>query len=293
VPLDGSPEGEAVLPFVRQLASTTEAEVLLLCAVTPIATWDAAASAINWEAEEASAGEYIETKRLEVAARDLTVRGLVVFGEAAQVVLRVAKDEATDLIAMTTHGRSGLARWVLGSVAEKVLHSVETPLLLVRPREERSSATPARIEKLLVPLDASELARSALPVAVELAQTLGASIVLFHTVTPPALVYPGFKAAWMDPRFVEEMVESARTSLTSIASEIKSRGIPTGFLVSTGSAVDSIIEAAEAGSADMVVMSTHGRSGVGRLVLGSIADAVVRRSCTPVMLVRPTQYEAS
>lgn len=127
-----------------KMASVMQPEVLLVSAVTPVAVWDPDASAIKWEAEEAAAGDYVRAKRDQLGERGLNVRSIVAFGAAAEVILRIAKDESADLIAMTTHGRSGIARWVMGSVADKVLRNSRVPLLLVRPPETATPASPTR-----------------------------------------------------------------------------------------------------------------------------------------------------
>jgi nucleotide-binding universal stress UspA family protein len=141
VPLDGSATAESVLPFVNQIASSALAEVLLVGAVTPLAVWDEANAAVKWEAEEATAADYIAAKRKELADGGLNVRSRVIFGPADKVVLSTAVEEGADLIAMTTHGRSGVVRLMLGSVTTKVVHESKIPVLLVRPAETGPAAT--------------------------------------------------------------------------------------------------------------------------------------------------------
>jgi len=144
------------------------------------------------------------------------------------------------------------------------------------------------IKKILVPLDGSELSASALSFVVDLAKPLKASITLFHAVVPPVLTYPGAEAIGFDARVLEEMEAGARNFLTSAAGDLTAKGVPTDVVVTVGNATDGIVDAADSGGVDLIVMSTHGRSGIGRLVLGSVADAVVRRAPHPVLLVRPT-----
>ena len=285
VPLDGSPSAEAVLDFVTRIASANQAEVLLVSAVTPIAAWDEVHAAVKWEAEEDSAGGYLGAKRDELAKVGLSVRSRVVFGAAAEVILRIAEDEHADLIGMTTHGRSGVARWVLGSVATKVLHATHTPLLLVRPPAsgEQNAST---FKKLLVPLDGSELSTSVLPFAGDLAKRLEASLVLFHVVSEPVMTYPGAETLF-DTTALEQMQAGAREFLASAAADLTARGVKADVSTAIGNATDGIVWAAERGNADLIVMSTHGRSGVGRMVLGSVADGVVRRTSLPLIVVRP------
>ena len=143
------------------------------------------------------------------------------------------------------------------------------------------------IKRILVPLDGSELSASVQPFALELAKPLGASIVLFHTVIEPVLTYPGVEAMNLDSGALEEMKTGARKFLASAASDLAAKGVKADTVVNIGNATDGIVWAAERENAGLIVMSTHGRSGIGRAVLGSVADAVVRRTSLPVVLVRP------
>jgi nucleotide-binding universal stress UspA family protein len=282
VPLDGSAAAEAVLPFVTKIAQATGSDVLLVSAVTPIAVWDEAHAAVKWEAEEGQAGDYLQARRNELAHIGLTVQSRVVFGAAAEAILRIAMGDRADLIAITTHGRSGLARWVLGSVTAKLVHATNTPILVVRPPADGTSTAGANITKMLVPLDGSEAAASVLPFAADLAKSFGAKICLFQAVPEPVTAYPDVQ---------EEVEASARQFLASAAERLSEQGVQADSVASFGNTVDGIVWAAEREKAELIVMSTHGRSGIGRMVLGSVADAVVRRASMPVILVRPKDKE--
>jgi nucleotide-binding universal stress UspA family protein len=186
---------------------------------------------------------------------------------------------------MTTHGRSGVARWILGSVATKLLHATHTPLLVVRPPVDFQSASPD-LTKILVPLDGSELSATVLPFAADLAKSLGASITLFHTVLEPALNYASVENVF-DPGALKALEASAHEYLATLSRDLEGKGISTARSVAIGNSTDGIVWAAEREGLDLILMSTHGRSGVGRMVLGSVADAVVRRTSLPVIVVRP------
>lgn len=143
------------------------------------------------------------------------------------------------------------------------------------------------IDKILVPLDGSDLSSSVLPFALELAKRFDASIVLFHAVVPPVLTYPGAETIAFDARVLEEMETGARNFLSSAASDLNAKGVRTEVVVAVGNATDCIVAAAESEGAGLIAMSTRGRSGLSRLVLGSVADAVVRRAGRPVVLIPP------
>jgi nucleotide-binding universal stress UspA family protein len=291
VPLDGSPAAETILPLVKVIASATRADVVLVSAVTPIAVWDPAASAVKWEAEEAAAGEYVAETQARLAGEGLAVRSRLGFGGAADLILETAEDEDVDLIAMTTHGRSGLGRWVMGSVANKVLHAARSPLLLVRPQTEGTGAAAVpTISTVLVPLDGSELSQAVLPAAEEIAGAFGASLVLCSVTStdwPAPGLYPeAYRQA------ATAMEKAAREALEQTASKLREQGNEVDCVVAHGSAASEIVKTAETVGAGLIAMSTHGRSGPGRWVMGSVADAVVRRTHLPCLLVRPDEAGA-
>ncbi len=216
----------------------------------------------------------------------------MVHGAPPNAICDYARVDDDDLIVMATHGRSGVIRWTLGSVAEKVLHSTRIPLLLVRPAKADSATAAAPIRKILVPLDGSELSQSVLPFTESLANSLGAAVVLMRSVpTLWVAAYPdGFVPTLYD-RILRESREAAHRFLTRLAADAQRTGLEVSRVLTVGDPVDQIVKVAEAESAGLIAMSTHGRSGVGRWVMGSVADAVVRRTTRPVLLVRPEAVE--
>ena len=278
VPLDGSAAAEAVLPYVELLVSRTGARVHLL-------------TVIREEKEASAEGEasaYLEGKAGDLRSRSLSCATEVVAGDEAQTILAQAEAKAADLIAMSTHGRSGLMRWVLGSVATKVLHGASHPILLVRATE--GERPPAAIDRILVPMDGSQLSLSVLPYVEEMASALGASLVLYNAV-PPLDVYPA--AAVSEARVggvIDDLLAQAQSFLGQVAKEVEQRTeIKTQSVVTVGFPVDEISRVAREVNAGLIAMATHGRSGVGRWVMGSVADGTVRRSSLPCLLVRPEQ----
>ena len=288
VPLDGSEFAEAVLPYAAEIARRTSSRVLLFTAVTPIATWDATASMVRWDRELELAQEYLNRKAAELTAGGLSVDATAMLGDAAECILKVAREEKIDLIALTTHGRSGLTRWLFGSVATKLVQSSDLPLLVIRPQD--GAPKPQPLDRILVPLDGSDTAQSILPFVEELAKRLDASLILFHAIAP-ITAYPGFEAT--NPAAVgqvlEEMQQHAGQMLSRIVQEMQGRGLKAEALVAIDLAVDGVIHAAQDTRADLIALGTHGRSGVGRAIMGSVADGVVRRSALPCLLVHPKE----
>ena len=286
VPLDGSIAAEAVLPHVERIATAVNARVLLFAAVDRPRDWGEDTGG-DLKGERHEAESYL--RRLQARLTSATgndVEAEVVASEPAAGILAAAERQQPDLIAMTTHGRSGVARWILGSVAAKVLHASHTPLLLVRPPADGKQSNTSTLKRLLVPLDGSDLSTSVLPFAGDLAKRLGASLVLFHAVYEPVMTYPGAEAVFDTP-VLEEMEAGAREYLKPAAGDLTEQGVKVDVVAAIGNATDGIVWAAERQDADLIVMSTHGRSGLGRMVLGSVADGVVRRTSLPVIVVRP------
>jgi nucleotide-binding universal stress UspA family protein len=292
VPLDGSQAAETVLPYVESIATATNARVLLVAAVDRPRDWGEDADR-DLKGERHEAESYLRRIQDELAsATGNDVQAEVIATEPAGAILAASETHQPDLIAMTTHGRSGAARWVLGSVAAKVLHATHTPMLVVRPPEDSKPADAPDITKILIPLDGSELSASVLPFAADLAKSLGASIVLFHAVFEPVMTYPGAEAVFTGG-VIEQIESGAREYLATAASDLSKRGVKAESVVAVGNATDGIVWAADREVAGLIAMSTHGRSGIGRVVLGSIADSVVRRTSLPVILVRPADKKVN
>jgi nucleotide-binding universal stress UspA family protein len=284
VPLDGSTMAEAVLPLVVKIAQADQAEVELVTVLTPVAIWDAAASMIKWDAEEAAAREYITGKAEELAGLGIKSSSNVAYGDAALAIFDRVKETKADLVAITTHGRSGVARWLLGSVAEKLLHT-RAPMLVVRPADATQAVAPLQIRKVLVPLDGSQLALTAIPAAEKMAKMLNASLVFCTVVTLDWVAYAGMEAPAMYQEVIDGMKTNAQENLEQASAESRKRGFKVDCFIGMGSVADEIQRIATEQEAGIVVMSTHGRSGPSRWVMGSTADALVRRSHLPCLLV--------
>jgi nucleotide-binding universal stress UspA family protein len=143
------------------------------------------------------------------------------------------------------------------------------------------------IKKILVPLDGSELSLSVLPTIEEVALGLHASVVLVSAVNPIVGTFPGMETWSADERVVEEGKEAAKAFMQKAGEGLKAKGLEVSMMVMVGPAVVEILNAADQTGADMIAMSTHGHSGIGRWVMGSVADAVVRRTHLPCLLLRP------
>jgi nucleotide-binding universal stress UspA family protein len=291
VPLDGSELAESVLPYAEQIAGGTGSELVLLTSVYLSSAWEESPMREDLGKETVAAQAYLESKRDQLKSRGLSVRTVMAYQPEAESILNAAADEDADLIAMSTHGLSGISRWIFGSVADKVLHATHRPLLLVRAREAEERS-PARIDSIVVPLDGSELSLSVLPYVEEVAEALGASLVLVHAVQPLD-IYPGSE---MTPTRVgtilDDLLAHGQSFLTRVAQEIEARGkVKVRSVVNIGVPVNEIVRIAQEVNAGLIGIATHGRSGIGRWMMGSVADAVVRRTNLPCLVIRPEEVQ--
>ena len=190
---------------------------------------------------------------------------------------------------MATRGRSGIHRWLMGSVAEKVLRGATNPLLLVRGDEEGKSDGAATLKSIVVPLDGSKLAEIALPRAVDLAKKLSLEIVLTRAYQIPLSTYGVADAAYIpNPNALMNVVkEEAGAYLETKVNELRQNGVEkVSSILLLGSGADEIIDLARTTPDNLIAMCTHGRSGVKRWALGSVTEKVVRHSGDPVLVVR-------
>ena len=200
----------------------------------------------------------------------------------AEALTGYADEHDIDLVVMGTHGRRGVDRMLFGSVTEEVVRTAPCPVLTVRADAER--APDQAVRRVLVPIDFSDASREALRHAKEIALTYGAEVDLLHAVQSPT--YPS--AYNLDPISfpTDEVVEQAEEQLADWA--LEELGYEHALVsAEVGSPSGTILDYVEKNEVDLVVIATHGRTGLDRLVLGSVAERVVRQAPTPVFLVKP------
>lgn len=295
VPLDGSPLAQAILPYVMVVAKGFHSRVIL---------FHVAETALDHKAPEQKtyADETMERIRpmaesyLAGVADELRKEGIdvateVVKGQATAQIVEYADKENIGLIAISTHGRSGLARWVMGSEIDKILRACEQPVLLVRPRAEGAGGEAAgRLSKIIVPLDGSDAAETALPFAEELASTLGLEVILVQVIGIETTVHFGPMApdSWPVPSDILQRLDVVASGyLTGLAKQLKDKGLTVQWEVLRGAPGLRIVEFAKETPDSLVAMTTHGRSGFRRWVMGSVTDEVVRHTGEPVLVMRP------
>ncbi|HWO42520.1 MAG TPA: universal stress protein [Candidatus Eisenbacteria bacterium] len=292
-PLDGSKTAEKALPYVRLLGRELQlpVELLNVVDVVDLATVTSARNeeflrAIVAEAER-QAKTYLEG--VSASLRGCEISCKVLKGVPEDVIVETAARDKGSLIAMATHGRSGLGRWLLGSVAEKVLRSAMNPLLLVRASEEIGRDDEVRLRSVIVPLDGSSLAEAVLPAAVALAKTLNLEIVLARAYRLPTDRYTSadeFHTINFD-QLRSQMRDEAKVYLQNKAQELEGKGLRVSSIPLEGHAAEEIIGLGRSTRDNLIAMSTHGRSGLKRWILGSVTEKVVRHSGDPVLVLSP------
>jgi nucleotide-binding universal stress UspA family protein len=238
---------------------------------------------------ETKAAEYLRGIADQVLRDGLAAKTVIQHGPAAEAIVEYAEQTGVQFIVIATHGFGGIQRWTHGSVAERVLQAAGVPVLMVRAQEEVTGESPQHMDcqHILVPLDGSELAEQVLPLVNSVAQAVGANITLFQvSVDQPATLLGG------DWFFVpvqgdfDAVNRKAQAYLERTADRLRETGTQVSTAVQGGPVAESIIEYAEANHMDLVAMCTHGRTGLARWVLGSIADRLLRSGEVPILLVR-------
>jgi nucleotide-binding universal stress UspA family protein len=218
-------------------------------------------------------------------------------GHSASCIVAEADKIAGTLIAMSTHGRSGVGRWLLGSVTDKVLHATESPMLIVRPRDGGKAPAEPRLKTVIVPLDGSSMAEQVLPYLTPLAKALGLTVTLVRVIPPEGLHF-GFRGYpvghYRNIAIEEETPKFAADYLHRVSDKLRSDGLASvQESVLRGYPAEVIVDLAKATTDNLVAMTTHGRSGMGRWALGSVADRMVRHSGDPVLVVRGVAHPAA
>lgn len=297
VPLDGSKTAETALPYARALAERLDTDVELLEVV------DLAEILENASAGEAAMLNNVRASRrpeeyLAQIAKSFS-RGRthcrVERGTAASVIIDTAAADKGTLIIMASHGRSGVERWLLGSVAEKVLRGTSNPLFLVRASAQLPADGQAPFKSIVVALDGSRLAELALVPAVELAQSMKIEMVLVRSYELPATAYyraddyPPSAAAFIPSyaELVQEMSREAREYIDAKVQELRGQGLEqVRSEVLEGKAAEKIIDLARNTTGSLIAMCTHGHSGLKRWALGSVTEKVARHADNPLLIIR-------
>lgn len=296
VPLDGSKTAEAVLPNVVRIARESKAKVVLFTVDAPGSnggrggsTWSDMGNALaTMEKPDAAMKAYLDSAVSMLSGVDVKATTATATGDAAEAILHYASTYDCDLIAMSTRGRSALRRGLMGSVTDAVVRASTVPVLAVGPNSVDGKDLDGAIRSIAVPLDGSEMAETILPHVENLASLLSLEVVLLRVVRMVPWAYGAHERVPLDTTEIEEALEEeARDYLRLIEDRFKAKGIACRSEIMHGVPWDKIVSFSGKTDDMMVAISTHGRSGITRLVLGSVADMLIRSLGTPVLVVRP------
>jgi nucleotide-binding universal stress UspA family protein len=289
LPLDGSELAEIALPYAEELAKAFGSEIILYHAHPEEHQHQEHMHHVYLQSAAASVQDSIRRAQPKAAAVNVTTK--VEVGEPAGNICSLVETNHVGLIIMTAVSASGLkVGKMLGSVTDHVCRTVPIPVLLIRPQNVRRTGEEKRlISRLLIPLDGSDLSRLALPVGEELAGKLKADVTLFQMARMIRLYDDGsgFSSYVNYTEFEEAEKTRVSVAMTVLENDLKQKGLHASSIVTSGfDAAGEILEVGKKVRADMVVMSTHGRSGPSRWVLGNVAERVLRHGETPLLLVR-------
>ena len=287
VPLDGSNASERALPYVEEMATKFNPEIALVS----VAERAPAESDHLYRAYLKTIQEKVRAELSEWGARPGTrVDVEVLVGKPAEEILTYAAGKNVSLVVMASRGRSGEGPWLLGNIAAKVLRATTKPVLLAR-KEAPAERVQRRslFQRIQVPLDGSKVAEQIIPHAEAMAKSLGGELLLLQAVELMRATYNPEASIISKSTIAKEnkrRKESSERYLDGVAKGLRKRGHSVSRHVTTGAPAAQILDFAEANPVDLIAMSTHGRSGVGRWVLGSVTDKILHAGDMPVLVAR-------
>jgi nucleotide-binding universal stress UspA family protein len=276
VPTDGSDCAEAAEGYAADLAARYGATVHVLCVVDSRLLENAP----QYDRVKAEHRETAEQTCNEISGRDVAAERAVRTDVPHEAILTYATDEDIDLIVMGTHGRTGVDRYLLGSVTEKVVRMADPPVLTVKASDDVADTYP--YTDILVPTDGSEGSEAAFPPAVDIATTYDARLHGISVVDTVSLGFDVRSSGMLDA--LEESARGALERLEQRAARSSITAVETA--IRHGTPFSEIHSHVEEHDIDLVVMGTHGRSGLERYLLGSVTEKIVRTSSVPVLTVR-------
>lgn len=296
VPLDGSPFGLQALPVALSLAQRAHATLYLVHVQTPpvplvdlpgAPTFDVALAAERAGVTEESLQELAGRIR---ARWQLEVKVAIRIGWTGETIAAYAREVGADMIVLTTHGRGGVSRFWLGSVADELLGIANAPVLAVRPvRRGPGIGRARRFRQLMAPLDGSDLAEEAIAPAVVTARLWNARLTLLRVITPHLAIARPAPVTRLDRADLSRQQQQADDYLRGVAARVRKEGVSvTTRVTAQADPARAIIRAATAGRVDLIAIASHARGGLGRLLRGSVCDKVLRGATgAAILLIRP------
>ena len=289
IPLDGSDQAECALEYAAEISQRigSQATLFHVCAPTE--------HHLQKMHEGYLAYQTMLLKDLlkQAGAEGTRVDSTMVFGDPANEILGYANEHNVDLIAMTTHGRSNISRWLMGSVADKVVRHSRVPVRLVKssmPAGELQPRPPGN--KILVLVDGSPISEQVLPHVVVHARMFDAEVTLLRVCENPVIPadYPEgiMELSWEEHvnRITERDTQESRYYVDNLSDWLKTQGVKSHTEMLNGSPAEEILRYIESRQFDLIAITTHGSSGVTRWAMGSVAQKVLQATSMPLLLVR-------
>ena len=297
VPIDFSEESMRTLRIAKLLAERWRAQLDLLHVIAPSPPIVPPHRAMLPIAPSAGTTARADLKRLEDFAFEQSIPPLrysctIRLGAEAEKINETARKTGADLIAIATRGYTGLKSAFLGSTTAQVVRTAPCPVLIVRELEylsardrARRGRTPLQFKKILVPLDFSACSRVGLDYSLGVARDFRSSLLLFHSVVvQPYILGNGYRT-FQGPDLVKLQQEYAQAQMKKLRRELARKSIKVQTVIGLGSPVEQINECVRSHRVDLIVTSTHGRTGLKRVFIGSTAEQIVRHAICPVLVV--------
>lgn len=290
VPLDGSKLAELALPYAEELAGVFNSEVVLIGISEPGESQYSHMYQLYIE----KIAEVVGNRIKKVGSR-VIVRPAVLDGRPAEGIIDYAEKNDVSLIITASHGRSGIMSWTLGSVANKVLQRTGTPILLIRAKASQLEAgAQGLFNRILVPLDGSDVGEVVLPHVRQLTEKLESEVVLLQVVAPGQHVHTVGGLDYV--RFAEQQIESMKAEAKEYLDKVSKRLAGTKGIVRSevrvGDTAHEIIKFADEANIRLVTISSHGRSGIRQWISGSVTHKILHAGNTPLLLVKALGVKA-
>lgn len=283
VPLDGSDLAEKALPYAKTIAKLKNSEVIFF----------AVSVTTSGGRRDRLLKSYLDVNAKSLESQGIKVSTAVTYGDVAEDIIEYADKHKVDLIIISTHGYSGIKRWMLGSVTQKVLYGTCTPVLLIKSKSPEISRL--EFKKILIPLDGSLFSEATFPYVEELTKDTNSEIMLLQVSEPP--VVPSYGNRPINPTWEKyrdtlwaEIHQQSIEYLKKVQTDLRKRGVKIKSQVikgELGEVAQSIMQTAKKENVDLVAIATHGHTGVSRWVYGSVTNRIVEESLQPVLLIRP------
>ncbi len=282
VPLNGSELSEKALPYAKSIAKTKNSNVILF----------AVSLKIFVERRDHLFASYLEVYAKELNAEGIKATTATGYGNIAAEIVKYANNNNIDLIAIASHGYSGAKQWMFGSIAQKVLYGTTIPVLLIKSKSPEVSV---ELNRILVAVDGSSFSESTFPYVEELAKNTNKEILLLHICEPPIVPSYGSRPInknWKKYRdnMWAETENQATNYLKKTTAAMMKKGLKVKSRVvkaQTEKVVQSIMQISKEENVDLIIITTHGRTGFSSWTYGGIASRIVKEFSQPILLIRP------